>query len=173
MSALPLHIWTIILAFRDFDWISTRTNAWDAVGVMSYGLLFALIESTVVFIGAILLGFLVSTQWEEKRRIGLMSTLVIILSLWSIFNQTYFLREMSPPPWLGEFAIRTGRPLVGLYALALAFTTLSFALPTYFILKSDKVLNAIQEGMDRLSLLMTLYLVFDAAALVIILVRNL
>ena len=173
MSALPLHIWTIILALRDFDWISARTNSWDAVGVVAYGLIFALIESVVVFIGAMLLGFFVSVIWEEKRRVALMSVLVVILSLWSIFNQTYFLREMTPPLWLGEFIYQTGRPLVALYALALFFTTFSFIAPAYFILRSDKALNAVREGIDRLSLLMTLYLIFDAAALVIILVRNL
>ena len=173
MSALPLHIWTIILALRDFDWVSARTNSWDAIGVIAYGLAFAMIESLVVVIGAILLGFLVSRTWEEKRRVALMSALVIILSLWSIFNQSYFLNEMSPPTWLAELIFQTGRPVVALYALALLATSLSFAIPTYFILRSDKLLRALQEGMDRLSLLMTLYLVFDAAALVIILVRNL
>jgi hypothetical protein len=172
MSALPLHIWTIILGFRDFDWVSARTNAWDAVGVVSYGLIFALIESTVIFIGAMLLGFFVSTKWEEKKRITLMSAMVIILSLWSIFNQTYFLREMDPPLWLGTFAFQTGRPVVALYALALFLVTLSFSIPAYFILSSDKVVSVIQEGIDRLSLLMTLYLAFDAAALVIVLIRN-
>lgn len=173
MSALPLHVWTIILALRDFDWVSARTNSWDAVGVIAYGLAFAMIESLVVVIGAILLGFLVSRKWEEKRRVALMSMLVIILSLWSIFNQSYFLNEMSPPAWLAEFIFRTGRPVVALYVLALMLTSLSFAIPTYFIVRSDKFLHILQEGIDRLSLLMTLYLVFDAAALVIILVRNL
>lgn len=173
MSALPLHVWTIILALRDFDWVSVRTNSWDAVGVIAYGLAFAMIESLVVVIGAIVLGFLVSRKWEEKRRVALMSVLVIILSLWSIFNQSYFLNEMSPPAWLAEFIFRTGRPVVALYVLALILTSLSFAIPTYFIVRSDKFLRILQEGIDRLSLLMTLYLVFDIAALVIILVRNL
>lgn len=173
MSALPLHVWTIILAMRDFDWVSARTNSWDAVGVIAYGLAFAMIESLVVVIGAILLGFLVSRTWEEKRRVALMSVLVIILSLWSIFNQSYFLNEISPPAWLAEFIFRTGRPVVALYVLALMLTSLSFAIPTYFIVRSDKFLRILQEGIDRLSLLMTLYLVFDIAALVIILVRNL
>ena len=44
MCALPLHIWTLILAFRDLPWLTDRTNAWDAFGVMSYGLIFALVE---------------------------------------------------------------------------------------------------------------------------------
>lgn len=172
MSALPLHIWTIILAFRDFDWISARTNSWDAVGVVSYGLIFALVESTVIFIGAILLGFFVSVKWEEKRRIALISAVVIILSLWAIFNQSYFLMEMSVPAWLVNLVAGTGRPLVALYALALFGTTLSFALPAYLILMSGKALGFMAEFMERLSLLMTLYLFFDAVALVIVLVRN-
>ncbi len=172
MSALPLHIWTIVLALRDFDWVSARTSSWDAVGVTSYGLVYAVIESLIVVIGAILLGLLVSSKWDEKRRVALMSVLVIILSLWAIFNQSYFLNEMSPPAWLGDVLFRTGRPFVALYALALLITSLSFFIPTYFILTSDKFLRIILEGMDRLSLLMTLYLVLDVAALVIILVRN-
>lgn len=173
MTALPLHIWTFILAFRDFDWISARTNSWDAIGVVAYGLASALVESIIIFIGVILLGFFVSAKWEEKRRITLLSSLIVILSLWSIFNQTYFLREISLPAWLVGFTIQSGRPLVALYALALFSVTLSFSIPTYLVLRSDKVLRFTQEGMERLSLLMTLYLFFDVSALVIILVRNL
>lgn len=172
MSALPLHIWTIILAFRDFDWITSRTNSWDAVGVVAYGLIAAVLESLVLFVGAILLGFFVSGRWEEKRRIAFLSAVVIILSLWAIFNQSYFLMGMSVPAWLANLVAGTGRPLVALYALALFSTTLSFALPAYLILKLDKALGFMMELVDRLSLLMMLYLFFDIAALVIVLVRN-
>ena len=50
MCALPLHIWTLILAFRDLPWLTDRTNAWDAFGVMAYGLIFALAESILLFL---------------------------------------------------------------------------------------------------------------------------
>lgn len=173
MCALPLHLWTFFLGLRDFDWVSARTNTWDSVGVLSYGLIFAVIESLFVFIVAILLGFLISSKWEEGRRVTLMSTLTIILASWSIINQVYFLREMSPPLWLGEFVFQTGRPVVTLYLIALILTFLSFAIPTYFILRSNKALRGFQEVIDRFSVLMTLYLVFDAAALVIVIIRNL
>lgn len=172
MTALPLHIWTFILAFRDFEWISARTNSWDAVGVVAYGLIIALIESAILFLGMTLLGLFVSGKWEERRRIALMSAVVILLSLWSIFNQSYFLAGMSTPAWLANFVIATGRPLVALYAMALFFTSLSFVLPAYLILSSDKALGFMTELMDRLSLLMMLYLFFDVAALVIVVIRN-
>ena len=172
ICALPLHIWTLFLGFRDFDWVTARTNSWDAVGVVSYGLLFTFFESLVVFIAAILLGFLISSKWSEKKRTALMGVMVIILSLWSIFNQTYFLRAMEPSEQMIAFYISTGRPLVALYVTALLLVGLSFSLPTYAILTSSKAEKAVLDGFERLSTLMILYLVFDIAALVIILIRN-
>jgi hypothetical protein len=173
MSALPLHVWTLILAFRDFDWITARTNSWDAVGVASYGLIFAIVESVAVFIAAALLGFLISIKWGEKRRVALMSALVLVVSLWSMFNQAYFLNALYPPSWLFALSAATGRPLVTLYALALAVSVISVLIPTWFILRTERGLKIVSEGIERLSILMLLYLVFDAAALVVVLIRNL
>lgn len=172
ITALPLHLWTFILAFRDFDWVTERTNSWDAVGVVAYGLIFTLVESLIIFIVTVLLGFLVSSKWSEKKRIDLMGTLVVTLSLWSMFNQTYFLREMQPSAQFIGFYINTGRPLLFLYATVLILVVLSVGLPTYGILTSGKVEKAVTEGFERLSTLMILYLVFDAAALVILIIRN-
>jgi hypothetical protein len=173
MTALPLHIWTFVLAFRDFDWISARSNSWDAIGVVAYGLIAAIGESFIIFLAMALLGFLVSAKWEEKRRIALMSTMIIILSLWSIFNQSYFLNAWQLPAWLVSLSIQIGRPLVILYFLATLMTTVSFVFPAYLLLRSNKAMRIFQEGIERLSLLMTLYLVFDGAALILVVIRNL
>lgn len=172
VTALPLHIWTFFLAFRDFDWVTERTNSWDAVGVVAYGLTFTLVECSIVFIVAALLGLLVSPKWSEKKRIAVMGVLAIVLALWSMFNQIYFLRETKLPAQFVGFYAATGRPLLALYATALIFASLSAALPAYGILRSDKVEKAVTEGFERLSVLMILYLVFDAAALVILVIRN-
>lgn len=172
-TALPLHLWTLFLGLRDFDWVTARTNSWDAVGVVSYGLLFTFFESLVLFAVTALLGFLVSSQWDEKKRIALMGVLVVILSSWSILNQAYFLRAMEPAGQIVVFYVGVGRPLVALYITALMIVGATFMIPTYAILKSNKLEKAVLEGIDRVSILMTLYLVFDAAALVIVLIRNL
>lgn len=173
MCALPLHAWTLILAFRDFDWITARTNSWDAAGVASYGLLFALLESIFVFSTAALVGFLASPKWEEKRRIALLSILVFIISLWAMFNQAYFINEWTIPAGLAAFVTQTGRPLVALYALALGLASVTVAIPVFFILRSEKFHKGVLEVIERLSLLMLLYLFFDAAAIINIIIRNL
>ena len=60
----PFHFWTIILVFYDAAWIAKRSTAWASIGVASYGLVFAFVESLLLFFAAALLGFLISTQIE-------------------------------------------------------------------------------------------------------------
>jgi hypothetical protein len=66
MCALPLHIWTLILAFRDLPWLTDRTNAWDAWRV-SYGLIFAW-SSVLLFLVFLLLGMLVPGWARSANR---------------------------------------------------------------------------------------------------------
>ena len=172
ICAFPLHVWTLILAFRDFSWVAERTNSWDAVGVISYGLLFAFIESIAVFLVAILLGFLVSKKWEEDRRNTLLGTLTLITSLWAIVSYLFFLMQVSIPGYAIFFVAKLAHPLRFLYAISLAVVSLTVILPTYFILRSEKFLQAMRGLFDRLSLLTLFYLVFDFIGLVIIVVRN-
>ncbi|MFN8434532.1 MAG: hypothetical protein U0V18_10945 [Anaerolineales bacterium] len=173
ICALPLHIWTLFLGFRDFDWVTARTNSWDAVGVISYGLLFTFFESLIIFATTALLGFLISRKWDEKKRVALLGTLILILSLWSIVNQTYFIRTMQFPEQLSGFYVNTGRPLVALYLTAFLIVSISVVIPAYAILVSQKVEKIVWEGFDRFSTLMILYLVFDVISLTIIFIRNL
>ena len=172
MCALPLHIWTFILAFRDFSWVSDRTNSWDSIGVLSYGLVFALIESIAVFIIIVILGLLVSKKWEENRRITLLSLYIIILSIWAMVSHLYFLMEISPPPQIINIIIGFTHPLRSIYAITFSLLASTFLIPSYLILQLKKPYQFIKDGLDRLSLLMTLYLFFDFAALIVILIRN-
>ncbi len=172
MSALPLHIWTFILTFNDFSWVTERTDSWDAVGVMAYGLIFALVESLVIFFAFAILGLLISKKWGEKRRIALLSILVTIVSLWAIAGHIYFFRESSMPPQVIAFFVGFDHPLRVLYSVILLIVVPTILIPTYFVLASDKFFRFVEESVERLSTLMILYLVVDIAAGVILLIRN-
>src|SRR5512141_2477039 len=100
MCAFPLHAWTLILAFRDISWLTDRTNAWDAVGVTSYGLVFAFVESLVLFALMVLLGYVVSGRWQPERRVALLSLLALLASLWAMIGQLFFLIGPTLPGWL-------------------------------------------------------------------------
>ena len=172
ICAFPLHVWTIILAFRDFSWVTERTNSWDAIGVVSYGLIFALVESLAVFLVAVLLGFLISKKWDEERRVTLMGLLVVITSLWAMGGYLYFMFQVSIPGETIAFFVSLAHPLRFLYAISLALVSPTVALPTYFILRSEKFFKSVQELFERLSLLTLFYLFFDFVGLIVIIFRN-
>ena len=172
ICAFPLHVWTIILAFRDFSWVSERTNSWDAVGVASYGLIFAFVESLLVFLVAILLGFLISKKGSEHRRIALVGILVFVTSLWAMVSYLYFMLGWSLPGGAILFMAGLAHPLRFLYAAILFLVGITISIPAYFTLRSDKFLQGVHGLFERLSLLALFYLFFDFIGLVVVVVRN-
>jgi hypothetical protein len=172
ICAFPLHIWTIILAFRDFSWVTERTNSWDAIGVVSYGLIFAFFESVIVFLSAVLLGFLVSKKWNEDRRITLIGTLVFVTSLWAMASYLFFLLGVSISGETILFLASLAHPLRFMYAISLVLVGLTVAFPTYYILRSEKFVRGVKGFFERLSLLTQFYLFFDFMGLIIVIIRN-
>lgn len=172
MCAFPLHLWTLLLAFRDLSWLTDRTNAWDAAGVASYGVVFAFIESLILFLAFALLGFLIARRWDQETRLALLSVLVLILSLWAIFSQLYFLLNLSFPVPIVRFFVQIPHPLRVLYLVAVIIVAPTILIPALLVLHSNKAVQFMGGLIDRLSLLTTVYLFFDVVGLVIVIIRN-
>ena len=172
ICAFPLHLWTLILSFRDVSWLMERTNAWDAIGVISYGLVFALIESIVIFLVLILLGLITPGQWETDRRISFLAFLVLITSVWAMISQLLFVWNVSLPEPAIEYLRRSAHPLRIMYATCLLVITPTVLLPAYSFLRTKKAVTVMQDLIERLSLLSMFYLVFDLFGVIIIIVRN-
>ena len=170
--AFPLHAWTIILVLRDVSWVAERTNLWDAVGVGAYALVFAFVESLIVFVVFFLLGLLTPAQWTVDKRIAFLSLVVLILSAWGIISQLLFLWNVSLPQSAIHFLARSGHPVRIMYAVSLVVVLPSIGVPVYLFQRSDRLFRLIQNFSERLSLLTVFYLFFDLAGLVIILIRN-
>lgn len=170
--AFPFHLWTLILVFRDVSWVAERTNAWDAVGVAAYGMIFAFVESVLVFLVLVLLGFLTPRQWEVNRRVAFLSLLLLLTTLWGMVSQLFFIWNINLSDGTIRFLAESGHPLRYLYMGSFAIVIPSIVLPVYFFLRSQKMFLFLQELMDRLSLLTVFYLFFDVVGLVIIIVRN-
>ncbi len=172
ICAFPLHVWTFILAFRDFSWVTERTNAWDAVGVMSYGLVFAFIESLVIFLIAVLLGFLIAKTWDPERRVTVMGHMALTASLWAVITSLFFLIPISLPSSVIAFLVKQAHPLRVLYGVSLVLVGLTVFVPTMLILRSQAFFRAIRGVFERLATLTTLYLFFDVVGLIIVILRN-
>ena len=160
------------MAFRDISWVAERTNAWDAVGVVSYGLLLALVESILVFLILAAIGFLMPKQWDVDTRVAFLSLIVLIITLWGILSQLSFLWNINLPAPLMQALARNAHPLRVLYAGSLILVIPTVILPVYFFLRTNKVFLFMQELISRLTLLTTLYLFFDALGLILVVIRN-
>ena len=172
MCVFPQHLWTLILAFRDMSWLIERTNIWDALGNTSYALLFAFIESLLVFGLLVLLGLLTPKQWDVNRRVAFLTLLLAVTVIWAIIAQLLYLWNVWLPPALTQFIASTGRPLVVLYLLSLALVVPTVSLPVLVFLRSKKALPALLDLTDRLSTLSMFYLFLDAVGLVVVIIRN-
>jgi hypothetical protein len=171
--AFPLHMWALIMAFRDISWLSERTGLWDAIAVVAYGMLIAFVESVLVFLVVALVGFFTPGTWSSERRTTFMSLLILLLALWAIISQLLYLWDVDLPPSAVRFLRNSGHPLRILYAGSLAVVGLSIALPVYSFIRSQRAVPFMKELMDRFSTLTTFYLALDLLGVVIIIIRNL
>lgn len=172
ICAFPLHVWTIVLAFRDFSWVTERTNSWDAIGVVSYGLILAFIESIFVFLIAVFLGFFVSKKWDEDHRITLLGSLVLVASMWAMTVYLFFMLNVTVPGETILFVASLKHPLRFLYGVSLFFVGLSVSSTVYLVIRSEKFSQGLKDFFGRLSLLTQFYLFFDIIAFAIVVIRN-
>ncbi len=93
-------------------------------------------------------------------------------SVWAMIAQAFFLVEDIVPKSLLRFLAQTPRPLWIIYGSIGTLVTASNALPVYFLIRSEKFVNAISAIIDRLILLSTLYIFLDLVGIVIVIIRN-
>jgi len=172
VCAFPLHAWAIILSLRDFNWVAERTNTWDAVGVISYALVFAFVESIIIFLLFTLAGWLISTKWNEPHRITLLGFLILVLASWSIFNQSHFIWGASLPGIVRQLALASEHPVRIIYLYLLVLVGLTVLVPTILILRNHSVFRLFQSLFERVAVLTSFYLVFDLIGLLIVVSRN-
>ena len=172
ICAFPLHLWTLIFAFRDISWLTERTNLWDAIGVVSYGMIFAFVESVVIFLVLALLGLILPAQWYSDQRIAFLSLLILLTSVWGMISQLLLVWSVPLPIQAIQFLRSSNHPLRMLYAACLVVVTPTILLPVYLFIKSKKSIAFMQDLIERLSLLATFYLFFDFVGLIIVMIRN-
>jgi len=171
--AFPFHLWTLIKVFRDLSWVTERTNAWDAVGLASYGMLFALVESLLAFFVVVLLGLVMPKHWDDDRWISFLSLLFLITAVWGMIGQLLFLWNIQLPSQAMKFLVGSRHPLRWLYGGSLVIVLATVVLPVYLFFRSSKFSLLVQDFTDRLSVLTIFYLLFDLAGFTIVLIRNL
>lgn len=172
LVVFPIHAWAIFLVLRDVGWISERTNAWDAVGVMSYTLVWSLFESIAIFLLITLASLLVSKKWVVEKRFSVLGTILLVTSTWSILGQLFYITGGLAPQPIINFLASSGHPLWFIYGITVPLVIASFLLPVYIFLGSNTSAKKFIGFVDRLILLSGLYLFFDLIGFIIVVIRN-
>jgi hypothetical protein len=172
VSAFPLHVWTLLMAFRDFAWVAARTYTWDAIGLVSYALVAALLETMAVFLLVWLAGFLVPFRWDMNKRLAMLGTQFLVVASWSILSKIYTALDSPLPIWLSNFMIADGHPLRILWAIAGTLVTASAVAPAFLIMKRESAARSVNGVFDRIVVLSSFYLILDLIGILIIVIRN-
>jgi hypothetical protein len=171
VCAFPLHLWTLLMVFRDINWVADRTTMWDAIGFSGYALFYTLLESILLTGFVALLSLLFPRGWGKTMRLLVMSLLAMVMAGWSIMEQliliVFFgqLRKFGMAnPWLAN-------PWVwgGIFVTLIA---LSVAIPILLLQGKPKLQKGIDSFLERLTILSGFYLFLDAVGIVIIIIRN-
>lgn len=171
ISAFPLHVWALILFFWDFSWIEERSGTWNSIGVGAYALVIAMVESVFVLLVSLLLGFLIPKVWSLRERASAMALIILLMSVWAILGQLYFISAPNLT-WLILTLASFSSPLFMLYLGLGGIVVISFVIPIWFALNSEKFRRGLDAVVERVSLLTILYLAVDAVSIIIVAWRN-
>lgn len=172
VCAFPLHLWTILMVFRDVNWVAERTTSWDAVGFSGYALFYTLIESLLLFGFIALLGFIIPKNWNLTLRFVVLSLVAFILAGWSIMEQLILIVFWG---WLRHLADTLTFLFTSpwsAYVIFAGLIVISVTVPLLLLRKHPGLQEKVYSVLERLTLLSGLYLFIDVIGMIIILIRN-
>jgi len=157
--AFPVHVWAII-NILDFlpAWL-LRLSAWELAGVIGYALVEALLESCILWLVLVALGFVLPRKWLADKFVALSSILVWLLAAWVVLVQFIFGRILQWGP---------AKMVPGLFLVVI-----SFGLAYWLVQRYERLEGWIKRLVQGLVVLTYLYMVFDLLGLVVVILRNL
>lgn len=172
ICALLPHFWTLMMLLRDFSWLSERSNTWDAFSVGAYALLYALVDSLLLFALLLVISLLIHPAWGDKKAL-LLSATALVTSVWGLLGQLYFTLGSQIPAGIITWLANTAHPLRLLYLTIFIAVTATLSVALFPLLYSKKAGNLFKSIRHPLTTLSFAYLCLDLVALVVVVIRNL
>lgn len=171
-SVFLFHLWTFYLVFRDVPWVIDRFGVWDAVGLTAYALMFVLVECIGIFIFFLVINIFIPDRFEQKQRLSIYSAMILMVWLWSVLGQIYFLDPARINPIFVLLAGNSNRPLLMIYFILIPLVAGSTFLALFPFVKKPQLAVKFTDIIDRISTLSILYLFLDVVGIFIVIFRN-
>jgi hypothetical protein len=154
-----VHVWAIINILIVFPAWLLRLSIWELAGAIGYPLVEALLESTILWTGLVVVSFVLPKKWLAEKFVALSSVLVWLLALWAVLVQFIF---VSIVQWGWQ------QLLPGLFLMVL-----SFGLVYWFVRRYGRLEGWIKMLVQGFAVLTYIYVIFDLLGLVVVILRNL
>ena len=152
-----IHVWAILNILEVLPAWALRLGAYELMGVTAYPLVFALIESIIVWVMLVIASIILPRSILGVKFISQSSTLIFIMAVFSAFM--HFNDELI-------LQYRT------ITLMLLAVGLLLVIGISYQVGKSEKYLNFTRALLTRVTVLSWLYVFFDLIGVLVIFIRN-
>ena len=170
LAAFPIHVWNLLMIFKDMEFVTERSEMAGAIGYAGYSLIVALAESLIF--GLLLWGIslLLPKKWPETRSIAVLFSAYFVLSGASMVEQAF--NAWNEVRISRQFLYGMEHFTTLTYALIIVAILLAIAVLLLIVFKTKKGEAALADFYERLMLLSYLYLLLDIAGIVIVINRN-
>ena len=166
ICALPVHLWAIITLLHDFSWYLEERTFNYFLAVAGYSLGFAILESLIFFVFIYLLTFLFPRSWKGDARLAVAGTLALVIAFWAILNQAVLLFAYDAPPWFEWVMLRVYFRQHQLSPVFWIILLASAGFPVVFLPRWEKGQKGVVAVLEKLSILVPIYLVFDLVGII-------
>ncbi|HKJ28167.1 MAG TPA: hypothetical protein VJ965_11040 [Anaerolineales bacterium] len=170
LTAFPIHVWNLLMVFKDMEFVTERSEMWGAIGYAGYSLLYAFLESIIIAILIWIISLLIPRKWDQTRAFTALISVYFVLAGASAVEQAAYAFEQYRIAKQFIYGLENFTTLT--YGLIIGAIFLAIAGLLLLIYKTKNGGKALAEFYDRLILLSYLYLVLDAAGIVIVIIRN-
>lgn len=158
-GAIPIFIWALLSFLNAVPGFALRLNIWELVGMASYVMATALVESIILVVPFVLVSAILPARVFKDRFVPVGSTIIVITCLammYANYNTLDLTTVDQNSLWLG----------VGAYLVVLA-------LAIFAVVRFPRVAHIIQNLVARLAVLAYVYMGLGVLGIIIILIRNL
>ena len=158
ICTIPIHIWSIVNAFREVPAWIIKMSIWEVLGAFAYTQAFALFETISVVSLLVLIFFLLPRFFVGKQVVPIGMMIVLLVTIWLVILQLNV-------NWIADRKAS---------ALAIWGVSLIVALSVLILLvrRSRRLQVFSQQALDRITVLAVLLLLIDLLSVLVVVVRN-
>lgn len=153
-----VHLWTFYNVFHEVPAWVIRMSLWEVAGVVSYVLLFALVDSLLLAGGLTAIAVVLPRRWFRDNFVAQGSIAALLISAFAVF---FHLRGDALDIWSFKRLLFWG-----------GIAALTVVLVSFAVNRIPKVSGLIRIAAERIAVVSAIYIFFDILSVLVVLARN-